>query len=141
VSPAVGFVRNFGLKNGAVASSVAHDSHNIVVVGTSDEAMARAANLVIRSRGGLSLADGDGEDVLPLPVAGLMTTEDGYNIARKYAALTQRAKKMGSRLRAPFMAQSFLALLVIPDLKLSDRGLFDGRAFRFLDLFTGEASD
>jgi len=141
VSPAVGFVRNFGLKNGAVASSVAHDSHNIVVVGTSDEAMARAANLVIRSRGGLSLADGDGEDVLPLPVAGLMTTEDGYNVARKYAALTQRAKKLGSRLRAPFMAQSFLALLVIPDLKLSDRGLFDGRAFRFLDLFTGEASD
>jgi adenine deaminase len=141
VPPALGFVRNFGLKNGAVASSVAHDSHNVVVVGSTDEAMARAANLVIRSRGGLSLADGEGEDVLPLPVAGLMTTEDGYCVARKYAALTQRAKKMGSRLRAPFMAQSFLALLVIPDLKLSDRGLFDGRAFRFLDLFTGEASD
>jgi adenine deaminase len=141
VPPALGFVRNFGLKNGAVASSVAHDSHNVVVVGSTDEAMARAANLVIRSRGGLSLADGEGEDVLPLPVAGLMTTEDGYCVARKYAALTQRAKKMGSRLRATLMAQSFLALLVIPDLKLSDRGLFDGRAFRFLDLFTGEASD
>ncbi len=141
VPPALGFVRNFGLKNGAVASSVAHDSHNIVVVGATDEAMARAANLVIRSRGGLSLADGEGEDVLPLPVAGLMTTEDGYRVARKYAALTGRARKMGSRLRAPFMAQSFLALLVIPDLKLSDRGLFDARAFRFLDLFTGEGSD
>lgn len=139
--PAVGFVRNFGLKRGAIASSVAHDSHNVVVVGVTDEAMARAANLVIRNRGGLSLADGEREDVLPLPVAGLMTTEDGYDVARKYEALTRRAKEMGSRLRAPFMTQSFLALLVIPDLKLSDRGLFDGRAFRFLDLFTGEGSD
>ncbi|NPU86249.1 MAG: adenine deaminase [Syntrophaceae bacterium] len=139
--PALGFVRNFGLKRGAIASSVAHDSHNVVVVGATDEAMARAANLVIRSRGGLALADGESEDVLPLPVAGLMTTEDGYGVARKYEAMTRKAKEMGSRLRAPFMAQSFLALLVIPDLKLSDRGLFDGRAFRFLDLFTGDASD
>jgi adenine deaminase len=138
--PAVGFVRNFGLKRGAIASSVAHDSHNVVVVGTTDPAMARAANLVIRNRGGLALADDDREDVLPLPVAGLMTTADGYEVARKYAALTEKAKRMGSRLRAPFMTQSFLALLVIPELKLSDRGLFDGRSFRFLDLFAAGES-
>jgi len=140
VPPALGFVRNFGLKRGAIASSVAHDSHNVVVVGATDLAMARAANLVIRNQGGLALADHEGEDVLPLPVAGLMTTEDGYAVARRYAALTRKAKEMGSRLRAPFMTESFLALLVIPDLKLSDRGLFDGRAFRFLDLFTGEGA-
>ncbi len=138
--PALGFVRNFGLKRGAIASSVAHDSHNVVVVGATDEAMARAANLVIRNRGGLSLADGEGEDILPLPVAGLMTTKDGYAVAGQYAALTRKAKEMGSRLRAPFMTLSFLALLVIPDLKLSDRGLFDGRTFRFLDLFAAEES-
>ncbi len=139
--PAVGFVRNFGLWRGALASSVAHDSHNVVVVGASDLAIARAANLVIRNRGGLALADDDSEDVLPLPVAGLMTAGDGYAVARKYAALTRKAKEMGSRLRAPFMTQSFLALLVIPELKLSDRGLFDGRAFRFLDLFSAGESD
>jgi len=106
-------------------------------VGADHEAMARAANRVIESRGGLALADSDGEEVLPLPVAGLMTTADGYVVAKQYAALTGMARGMGSRLRAPFMTESFLALLVIPELKLSDRGLFDGRAFRFLDLFVG----
>jgi adenine deaminase len=136
VPPAVAFVRGVGLGRGALASSVAHDCHNIVAVGASDADLAQAVNLVIANRGGISLADGAITDVLELPVAGLMS--DGYaeDAAAGYARLTRRARELGSSLHAPYMTLSFLALLVIPELKLSDKGLFDGRAFRFVPLFT-----
>lgn len=132
---AVAFVKNIGLKRGAIASSVAHDSHNIVAVGCDDDALCRAVNLVIEAKGGLSATDGAGQDhVLPLPVAGLMSPRDGYEVAAAYTRLDQFSKiSLGSRLRAPFMTVSFLALLVIPALKLSDKGLFDGQNFRFVD--------
>ncbi|MFH1208780.1 MAG: adenine deaminase [Candidatus Omnitrophota bacterium] len=134
--PAVAFIKNFGLKKGAFASSVAHDSHNVVAVGVSDEDIAAAVNLVIRHRGGLAIVHDGREEILELPVAGLMSAEDGYRVAQKYSEMTVTAKKLGSQLRAPYMTLSFMALLVIPELKLSDRGLFDGKNFKFIDLFT-----
>lgn len=130
--PAIAFIRNFGLKEGAIASSVAHDSHNIVAVGTNDDYLAQAVNEVIRAQGGISCVTGAGTQVLPLPVAGLMSTEDGYSVAAAYTAIDALAKKAGSTLEAPFMTLSFMALLVIPNLKLSDKGLFDGKAFKFV---------
>lgn len=136
--PAVAFVHGVGLKRGAIASSVAHDCHNIVAVGASDADLARAVNLIIASEGGISVAASGGkEQVLPLPVAGLMS--DGYaeDAAEGYAELTREAKELGSKLHAPFMTLSFLALLVIPALKLSDLGLFDGTKFSFVPVFTG----
>ncbi len=134
--PAVAFIRNFGLKRGAIASSVAHDSHNIVAVGADDEQVVRAINLIIKEKGGVSLVDGREEIILPLPVAGLMSVEDGYKIAEEYHKIDKKAHELGSTLRAPFMTLSFMALLVIPDLKLSDKGLFDGRKFSFTNLFS-----
>ena len=133
--PAVAFVRNFGLKHGAIAGSVAHDSHNIIAVGVSDADLTAAINLVVEAQGGVSLADGDRKEVLPLPIAGLMSPEDGYITAERYAALDQAAKGLGSQLTSPFMTLSFCALLVIPKLKLSDLGLFDGGNFSFVSLF------
>lgn len=134
--PAVAFIRNFGLKRGAIASSVAHDSHNIVAVGADDEQVVRAINLIIKEKGGVSLVDSREEIILPLPVAGLMSVEDGYKIAEEYHKIDKKAHELGSTLRAPFMTLSFMALLVIPDLKLSDKGLFDGRKFSFTNLFS-----
>jgi adenine deaminase len=128
------FIKNFGLKTGALASSVAHDSHNIVVVGVDDESICKAVNLVIEQKGGISAVNGTKEAVLSLPVAGLMSIEDGYAIARSYTAIDSMAKDMGSRLSAPFMTLSFMALLVIPALKLSDKGLFDGTKFEFVEV-------
>lgn len=133
--PAIAFIKNFGLKEGAIASSVGHDSHNITVVGVDDESIMRAVNLIIKSKGGLSLVNSEQEMILPLPVAGLMSNEDGYEIAEKYAQIDAASKAMGSTLRAPFMTLSFMALLVIPSIKLSDKGLFDGIKFEFMDLF------
>lgn len=134
--PSVAFVKNFGLKRGAIASSVAHDSHNIIAVGATDEALAAAINLVIENRGGLAVTDGaDIHEDLPLPVAGLMSHEDGYTTGERYLRLEKLAKELGSPLNAPFMTLSFMALLVIPALKLSDKGLFDGETFQFLSLF------
>ena len=127
------FIKNFGLKRGAIASSVAHDSHNIVAVGADDESICRAVDLVIRSEGGVSCVDGDQEELLALPVAGLMSTEDGYVVAEKYAAIDKAAKALGSDLSAPFMTLSFMALLVIPHVKLSDLGLFDGDSFGLME--------
>jgi adenine deaminase len=128
------FIRNFGLRRGAIASSVAHDSHNIVAVGADDESICRAVNLVIAQQGGLSCTDPEthSELVLPLPVAGLMSADDGYAVAEAYTAIDQMAKGLGSSLRAPFMTLSFMALLVIPHLKLSDLGLFDGDKFKLI---------
>lgn len=133
--PSIAFIKNFNLKKGAIASSVAHDSHNIVAVGTSDEAIASAINLVIKEGGGVSLVNGTDEKALPLPVAGLMSTCDGYRVANSYHILDEEVHSMGSKLRAPYMTLSFMALLVIPELKLSDKGLFDGIKFSFTDLF------
>ncbi|MCE1248433.1 MAG: adenine deaminase [Firmicutes bacterium] len=134
-SPAVAFIRNFGLKRGAIASSVAHDSHNVLGVGTNDAELTKAVNAVIKSKGGLVVVDGGKVYSLSLPVAGLMTCEDGYQVAKKYSELTKVAKNMGSNLHAPYMTLSFMALLVIPEAKLSDKGLFDGVKFKFMDLF------
>ncbi len=131
---AIGFIRNIGLTRGALASSVAHDSHNVVAVGVADADIVMAVNAVIEARGGVSVADGHDVQVLPLPVAGLMSANDGYAVAERYAALDARAKELGTLLRAPFMTVSFMALLVIPALKMSDRGLFDGEGFRFVDV-------
>jgi adenine deaminase len=133
--PALAFIRGFGLRSGAIASTVAHDSHNIIAVGTSDEELAAAINLLVESRGGIALCDGRDRTVLPLPVAGIMTDADGHETARLYERIDRRAKALGSPLTAPFMTLSFMALLVIPELKLSDRGLFDGNAFEFTSLF------
>jgi adenine deaminase len=128
--PAVAFIRNVGLARGAIASSVSHDSHNIVAVGVDDASLARAVNLVIASRGGLSVAGPDGDAVLPLPIAGLMSDRPGAEVATAYSDLDRRAKALGSRLAAPFMTLSFMALLVIPSLKIGPDGLFDVDAFR-----------
>jgi adenine deaminase len=127
------FIKNFGLKQGAIASSVAHDSHNIVAVGVDDENICKAVNLVIEKQGGISAVGNGKEMVLALPVAGLMSNEDGYKVAASYTAIDKMVKeKLGSTLSAPFMTLSFMALLVIPHLKLSDKGLFDGDSFSFV---------
>lgn len=132
---AKGFIKNFGLKQGAIASSVAHDSHNIIAVGTDDESIADSINLIIQQKGGISVADHlqpQYNQILPLPVAGLMSNENGNKVADKYIVLDQTAKNFGSPLSAPFMTLSFMALLVIPHLKLSDMGIFDGDSFQLL---------
>lgn len=133
--PAIGFVNGFGLIRGAIASTVAHDSHNIIAVGTNDREISQAINLLVETKGGISLVDGDHHLQLPLPVAGIMSNEDGYKIADTYKQLNQSAKNLGSTLHAPYMTLSFMALLVIPELKLSDKGLFDGTKFEFTSLF------
>lgn len=133
--PAVAFIRNFGIRQGAIASSVAHDSHNIIAVGTDDESLAAAVNLVMENSGGLSAVDASSSVALGLPVAGLMSDKDGRTVGKGYANIDRKAKDMGSPLRAPFMSLSFMALLVIPQLKLSDKGLFDGTGFRFSPVF------
>ncbi len=132
--PAVAFIKNFGLKKGAIASSVAHDCHNIVVVGTSDEEICNAVNLIISHRGGICAVDGTRSKVLGLPVAGIISDKDGWETGRLYQEIDAMAKNLGSSLKAPFMTLSFMALLVIPDLKLSDKGLFSGKNFAFVDL-------
>jgi adenine deaminase len=126
------FIRNFGLKEGAFASTVAHDSHNIVAVGTDDEAICKAVNLVIKAEGGVSCVTNNEEMIVALPVAGLMSPDDGFKVAEAYTGIDSLAKKAGSKLSAPFMTLSFMALLVIPHLKLSDKGLFDGDSFKLL---------
>jgi adenine deaminase len=131
---AMGFIRNFGLKKGALASSVAHDSHNIVFVGTDDENICNAVNLLISHKGGISLSDGAISDVMPLPVAGLMSDQDAWTASEQYERLDNGAKQLGSKLTAPFMTLSFMALPVIPSLKITDKGLFDVNTFRFIDL-------
>ena len=133
--PAVAFIKNFGLKEGAIASCVAHDSHNIIAVGTNDADLQKAINLIIREKGGISLANGKEEEVLGLPVAGIMTTDDGEKVAARYEFLDKRSKQLGAKLTSPYMTLSFCALLVIPQLKLSDKGLFDGGAFEFVSLY------
>ena len=135
--PAIAFIKNFGLKSGAIASSVGHDSHNIIAVGLDDASICSAVNLLIEAKGGVSAVWGDQKEVLPLPVGGIMSPEDGYEVAAAYTRIDRLAKEMGSTLNSPFMTLSFMALLVIPDLKLSDKGLFDGKKFEFTEVFKG----
>ncbi|MEN9322558.1 MAG: adenine deaminase [Bacteroidota bacterium] len=131
---AVAFIKNFGLQSGAIASSVAHDCHNIVAVGATDEELCKAVNLLIAQQGGLCAVSAERELVLPLPVAGIMSDQNGVQVAAQYQELDALAKSLGSTLKAPYMTLSFMALLVIPDLKLSDKGLFSGNSFAFVDL-------
>lgn len=133
--PALAFIQGFGLRAGALASTIAHDSHNIIAVGASDADMARAVNLLVEHRGGISVVHGDKADVLPLPFGGLMSADGAQAVAAAYQRLDAAAKNLGSPLTAPFMTLSFMALLVIPALKLSDKGLFDGTTFSFVPLF------
>lgn len=131
----VGFIKNFGMKRGAVASSVSHDSHNIVAVGADDASITEAVNLVISEKGGISLVDGLTKQLLSLPFAGIMSGLEGSEVARAYEKMDQKAKEMGASFSAPYMTLSFMALLVIPALKISDRGLFDGNHFEFTGVF------
>ncbi len=132
--PAIALIKNFGLKQGALASTVAHDSHNIIAVGADDESLVKAINLIIESKGGIAAVVGDESNILPLPVAGLMSDKDGFQVAAAYEKLNKMAAQAGSKLGAPFMTLAFMALLVIPQLKLSDKGLFDGAEFKFTEL-------
>ncbi|MFB0939068.1 MAG: adenine deaminase [Urechidicola sp.] len=134
VKPSVAFIKNFGLKKGAIASSVAHDCHNIVVIGTSDEEICSAVNLIIENKGGVCAVNGNQKKNLALPVAGIMSAKNGWEAGKEYQEIDAMAKDLGCTLRAPFMTLSFMALLVIPDLKLSDKGLFSGNKFEFVDL-------
>ena len=134
--PSAAFITGFGLKKGAFASSVAHDSHNIVCVGENDNDIAAAINRVIEMKGGLAVSDGRRIHSMDLPVAGLMSSNPVPEIAGRYQELSNAVKSQGCVLKAPFMTLSFMALLVIPELKISDKGLFDGKSFRFVSLFT-----
>jgi adenine deaminase len=129
-APKMAFIKNFGFKEGAIASTVAHDSHNIIAVGVDDASIVKAINLVIDQKGGISCVNTNEQKVLGLPVAGLMSIEDPYKVASAYTQIDEMAKGLGSKLGAPFMTLSFMALLVIPHLKLSDKGLFDGDQFK-----------
>ena len=132
--PSIAFIKNFGLKKGAIASSVAHDCHNIVVIGTSDDEICSAVNLIIENKGGVCAVNGSQKKNLALPVAGIMSDKNGWEAGKDYQEIDAMAKGLGCTLRAPFMTLSFMALLVIPDLKLSDKGLFSGKKFEFVDL-------
>ncbi|MHB0754658.1 adenine deaminase [Polaribacter sp. M15] len=132
--PSIAFIKNFGLKEGAIASSVGHDSHNIIAIGVSDEMICKAVNLIIENRGGVCAVTSSKEKIVSLPVAGIMSDKPANEIGKSYAELDKMAKEMGSKLRAPYMSLSFMALLVIPALKLSDKGLFDGTSFQFTSL-------
>lgn len=132
--PAIGFIKNIGLKRGALASTVSHDSHNIVAVGTSDEELVNAINHIIDSKGGIIACEGNNVALLSLPVGGLMSEKEGNLIADRYEELDKMVKNLGSQLKAPFMTVAFMSLLVIPKLKLSDQGLFDGRTYSFTNL-------
>jgi len=131
-TPAIAFIKNFGLKEGAIASSVGHDSHNIIAVGVSDEAICKAVNKIIENKGGICAVSNSEENIVLLPVAGIMSDKDGKTIGKEYVELDKIAKQLGSKLHAPYMTLSFMALLVIPSIKLSDKGLFNGTDFEFL---------
>jgi adenine deaminase len=132
--PAMAFIKNFGLKQGAIASSVAHDCHNILAVGINDELICKAVNAIIKTKGGIAVVTEETEEVMALPIAGIMSDLDAKTVGKTYEALSNKAKSLGSTLHAPFMTLSFMALLVIPKLKLSDQGLFDGEKFEFTSI-------
>ncbi len=134
----VGFIKNIGLKKGAIASSIAHDSHNIIAVGATDGDIVAAVNRLVENKGGIVVGSEEKLLDLPLEVAGLMSTRDGEEVAAKYQLLNTEAQKLGTSLKSPFMTLSFMSLLVIPELKLGDKGLFDVTKFEFVDLFVKE---
>jgi len=133
--PSTAMIRGFGLKKGAFAGSIAHDSHNIICIGTNDKDIVTAINLIIKIKGGLAVATGNELDYMPLPVAGIMSEKPVNIVASDYEKLTKLVKSMGCTMSAPFMTLSFMALLVIPELKLSDKGLFNGKIFNYVPLF------
>jgi len=133
--PVIGFVNGFGLKQGAIASSISHDSHNIVAVGVEDKYLCEAINLIIKNKGGISLVSENKKSILPLPIAGIMSPEPYMDVANKYEKIDKDSKYLGSRLEAPFMTLSFMALPVIPKLKITDKGLFDVEKLKFVDVF------
>ncbi|HQH18577.1 MAG TPA: adenine deaminase [Bacteroidales bacterium] len=139
--PSIGFIKNFGLKKGAIASTVAHDSHNIIAVGTNDYSILKAMQLLIEKKGGICVIEekNEGEHnnsfFLPLQVGGIMSNENGYLVAEKYIHIDKKVKELGCKLTSPFMTLSFMALLVIPEIKISDKGLFDVKLFDFIPLF------
>lgn len=135
-APAIGFIKNFGLTKGAIASSVAHDSHNIIAIGATDTDMSRCVNLIIQHGGGICAACDEFEEILPLPIGGIISGEDGFKVAESYAHLNSLVHTLGTTLSNPLMTLSFMALPVIPKLRITDRGLFDGDSFSFVDLFT-----
>ena len=132
--PSVAFIQNFGLQKGAIASSVGHDSHNIIAVGVDDKSICEAVNIIIENKGGVSVSMDGKSEILPLPVSGIMSNIDGYKVAEGYSKIDKLAKECGTKMYAPYMTLSFMALLVSPFLKLSDKGLFDGGKFEFTDL-------
>lgn len=131
--PAIGFIKGFGLKCGAIASTIAHDSHNIIAVGVDDTSIMKAVNALIEEKGGISLYNNT-LSVLPLDIAGLMSSQDAHTVANRYIEIERLVKQTGCTMPAPYMALSFMALLVIPTLKLSDIGLFDGEIFECINL-------
>lgn len=133
--PVIGFAQGFGYKKGAIAESIAHDSHNIIAVGASDEDLFHAINLLIGLKGGIVAVDGDESEFVKLEVAGLMSNKTGENLIKEYSKLREFTSKLGSSFQSPFMTLAFMSLLVIPKLKLSDKGLFDVNEFRVIDLF------
>lgn len=134
--PSLGLIKGFGLKRGALASSIAHDSHNIVAVGTSDEAITEAVNTLIHMEGGIVVSDGEGTTLsLALPIAGLISPLTCEEVAQRYSALNDFAHSLGCVFDAPFMTLAFMALPVIPKLKITDRGIFDATLFTYTDLF------
>ncbi|MDR1896441.1 MAG: adenine deaminase, partial [Prevotellaceae bacterium] len=133
--PTVGFIKGFGLKQGAIAGTVAHDSHNLIAVGTDDESIIRCINALVEISGGIAVCSGGVTDILPLPIAGIISNRGIDEVADDYERINRKAKQMGSALTAPFMTLSFMALIVIPELKICDRGLFDVKKFDYTDLF------
>ena len=134
----IGFIKNIGLKKGAIASSIAHDSHNIIAVGATDKDIVEAVNRLVENKGGIVVGTAENLLDLPLEVAGLMSTLNGEEVASRYRLLNAEARRLGTSLESPFMTLAFMSLLVIPELKLGDKGLFDVTKFEFVDLFVNE---
>ncbi|MCF8357528.1 MAG: adenine deaminase [Prolixibacteraceae bacterium] len=133
--PTVGFVNGFNLKKGAIGSSVAHDSHNIVVIGVSDKEICKAISSIQESKGGLVAVNGNETHLLPLPIGGIMSDKSCEEVSRQYKSLNNIAKEMGCKIHAPFMTLSFMSLLVIPEIKIGDMGLFDVNKFSFINVY------
>jgi adenine deaminase len=133
--PAVGFIKGFGLKNGAFASSVAHDSHNIICIGANDKDIVSAVNEIVKMKGGLSVSNNAKTASLKLDIAGIMSSSSCEEVAAGYLNLSEQVKSLGCKLKAPFMSLSFMALLVMPELKIGDKGLFDGNKFCLTSIF------
>lgn len=134
-TPQTGFIKGFGITDGAIGASIAHDSHNIVAIGSDDAEITKVINAIIDTKGGVAVSDRSGVELLPLPIAGILSDKPAEEISAKYRVLDAKAKEMGCRLKAPFITMAFMALPVIPSLKLTDKGLVDVDRFDFTDIF------